>query len=104
MSSCMPLQNLRMVGLVRIEWQSSCFIVEITGMEKRKRLGTPINPSAQEAEIGRFLLKRSKFQASQGCTHKMNRQGLTNKYDMVRLPCRCEGGKVVKVHAPGRSW
>lgn len=47
MSSCMLLQNLRMVGIVRIEWQSSCFIVEITGMEKKKAPHS-YNPSAQK--------------------------------------------------------
>lgn len=56
--SCMLLQNLRRVWIVRTEgsrlafnsWQSSCFIVEITGMEE-KRLVLVVhsyNPSTQE--------------------------------------------------------
>lgn len=40
-----------------------------TKNKTKNRLGLvahSYNPSAQEAKIGRFLLKRSKFQASQG--------------------------------------
>lgn len=93
----MLLRNLRMVGIVRTEGSrldfnsrpSSCFIVEITGMEKKKKGSvwwcTPIIPGLRKT--GRFLLKHSRFYTSQGCTHQMSRQGLTNKYDMVRLPC-----------------
>lgn len=45
----------------------------------------PFHLSTLEAEAGGFLLKGSKFQASRGCTHKMNCQRLKNKYDNVRL-------------------